>query len=55
MKKVMFIALALFLAAGTADVSAQNLLKKLEKTVKKEVENRVQKEVRSQWLWINVV
>lgn len=46
MKKVMFIALALFLAAGTADVSAQNLLKKLEKTVKKEVENRVQKEAK---------
>ena len=46
MKKNLLIMLALFLVVGTADVSAQNFLKKLEKTVKKEVENRVQKEVK---------
>ena len=46
MKKKLLIALSLFFAIGTADVSAQNFLKKLEKSVKKEVENRVQKEVK---------
>ena len=46
MKKHILIVLSLFLIVGTADISAQNFLKKLEKTVKKEVENRVQKEVK---------
>ncbi len=46
MKKLFVIALALFLAAGTTEVSAQGFLKKLDKTLKKEVENRVVKEVK---------
>ena len=38
--------LALFFVAGTADVSAQNFLKKVEKSAKKELEKRVEKEVK---------
>lgn len=46
MNKILFIMLALFFVAGTADVSAQNFLKKVEKSAKKELEKRVEKEVK---------
>ena len=39
MKINILIIMALFLSVGTVDVSAQNFLNKLKKTVKKEVEN----------------
>lgn len=45
MKKQIWIALALFMSVGVADVSAQGFLKKLKKAVETEVENRVTKEV----------
>lgn len=37
MKKKIWIAFALFMVVGTADLSAQNLLKKISKTVEKEM------------------
>ena len=45
MKKKLLISLAMFLAVGTSDIYAQSFLKKLEETAKKEVGNRVKKEV----------
>lgn len=48
MKKLSFIALALLLSVGTAEVSAQSFLKKLSNTVKKEVEKQVTNEVKKQ-------
>lgn len=45
MKKHIFIALALLSFIGGGNVSAQNFLKKLEKTVKKEVTKKVEEKV----------
>ena len=45
MKKHIFIALALLFFVGGGDVTAQNFLKKLEKTVKKEVTKKVEEKV----------
>lgn len=41
MKKLAFIMVALFLTAGTADICAQSLLKKIGTAVKKEVGTRI--------------
>ena len=46
MKKHILIVLALLFTVGTVDVSAQKFLDKMKETVKKEVENRVNKEVK---------
>jgi hypothetical protein len=46
MKKHFWIALALFMSVGAADVSAQSFLKKLKQKVEAEVENRVTNEAK---------
>mgnify|MGYP003292773822 FL=1 len=46
MKKHFWMALALFMSVGTADVSAQSFLKKLKQKVEAEVENRVTNEAK---------
>ena len=48
MKKHFWMALALFMSVGTADVSAQSFLKKLKQKVEAEVENRVTNEATKQ-------
>jgi hypothetical protein len=46
MKKNFWMALALFMSVGAADVSAQSFLKKLKQKVEAEVENRVTNEAK---------
>ena len=46
MKKLFWMALALFMSVGAADVSAHSFLKKLKQKVETEVENRVTNEAK---------
>ena len=48
MKRYLLIVLALCLSVGVSDLSAQSFLKKLGKTVKKEVVDRAKKETKKE-------
>ncbi len=48
MKKILFIALALLLSVGHTDVVAQNFMKKLEQTAKKEVKKHLKKNTKKE-------